>query len=197
MTAPRDRPPSGADERTQLAGWFDLQRSIVRRKCEGLTAEDAHRAVLARSPDAGEPAVNADPPGRGDAHTGTWTRRGCRSTGGSAERAGPGRGGPPGSTRRPGGLTATGVPGGPGAYRDRECPAARRSHQPAAPGESAGALAGTRACLSDLAGLACPGTRVRGVVVGRRCSAVASLRRLASARTGPRSLIRPDPKNKP
>lgn len=39
-----------ADERTQLVGWLDMQRSIVRWKCEGLSEEDAHRAVLPQSP---------------------------------------------------------------------------------------------------------------------------------------------------
>ncbi|GAA2475538.1 DinB family protein [Streptomyces gobitricini] len=51
MTIPRDRPPFEADERTQLVGWLDLQRSIVRWKCEGLSHEDAYRAVLPHSPD--------------------------------------------------------------------------------------------------------------------------------------------------
>ncbi|MGA5169965.1 MULTISPECIES: DinB family protein [Streptomyces] len=50
MTIPRDRPPFEADERTQLVGWLDLQRSIVRWKCEGLAEQDAHRAVLPHSP---------------------------------------------------------------------------------------------------------------------------------------------------
>jgi len=44
------RPPLTADERTQLTGWLDLQRSFVRMKCEGLTEEDAHRKVLPTSP---------------------------------------------------------------------------------------------------------------------------------------------------
>ena len=50
MTADRTRPPFVADERTQLVGWYDLQRSIVRWKCEGLSEEDAHRPVLPASP---------------------------------------------------------------------------------------------------------------------------------------------------
>jgi uncharacterized damage-inducible protein DinB len=50
MTAPRTRPPFVADERTQLLGWLDLQRALVRWKCEGLGEEDAHRAVLPTSP---------------------------------------------------------------------------------------------------------------------------------------------------
>ena len=37
MTPPRERPPLVADERTQLMGWYDLQRAIiqleVRRAC--------------------------------------------------------------------------------------------------------------------------------------------------------------------
>lgn len=44
------RPPLVADERTQLTGWLDLQRALVRRKLEGLRAEDEHRAVLPDSP---------------------------------------------------------------------------------------------------------------------------------------------------
>jgi hypothetical protein len=44
------RPPLTADERTQLTGWLDLQRSFVRMKCEGLSEEDAHRKLLPTSP---------------------------------------------------------------------------------------------------------------------------------------------------
>ncbi|GAB3942376.1 DinB family protein [Kribbella albertanoniae] len=44
------RPPIVADERTQLIGWLDLQRLLVRRKLEGLRAEDEHRAVFPDSP---------------------------------------------------------------------------------------------------------------------------------------------------
>jgi hypothetical protein len=44
------RPPLTADERGQLIGWLDLQRSFVRMKCEGLSEEDAHRKVLPTSP---------------------------------------------------------------------------------------------------------------------------------------------------
>ncbi|GGK94253.1 hypothetical protein Sme01_56960 [Sphaerisporangium melleum] len=50
MTSPRPRPPLVADERTQLVGWLDLQRAIVQMKCEGLSDEDAHRALLPTSP---------------------------------------------------------------------------------------------------------------------------------------------------
>lgn len=50
MTLPRERPPFSADERTQLTGWFRMQREIVHFKCEGLAEEDAHRAVLPSSP---------------------------------------------------------------------------------------------------------------------------------------------------
>jgi uncharacterized damage-inducible protein DinB len=50
VTADRTRPPFVADERTQLVGWYDLQRSIVHWKCEGLSEEDAHRPVLPASP---------------------------------------------------------------------------------------------------------------------------------------------------
>lgn len=44
------RPPLTSDERTQLTGWLDLQRSFVRMKCEGLSEEDAHRKLLPTSP---------------------------------------------------------------------------------------------------------------------------------------------------
>ncbi|MFD3551455.1 DinB family protein [Streptomyces goshikiensis] len=50
MPLPRNRPDFTADERTQLIGWLDLQRSIVQWKCEGISEEDAHRAVLPDSP---------------------------------------------------------------------------------------------------------------------------------------------------
>jgi uncharacterized damage-inducible protein DinB len=50
MTPPRSRPPLVADERTQLVGWLDLQRALVPYKCEGLSEEDAHRALLPTSP---------------------------------------------------------------------------------------------------------------------------------------------------
>jgi uncharacterized damage-inducible protein DinB len=50
MSPPRRRPPYDADERTQLAGWLDLQRAIIQWKCEGLSGADAHRAVLPASP---------------------------------------------------------------------------------------------------------------------------------------------------
>ncbi|MFI7059660.1 DinB family protein [Kribbella sp. NPDC050124] len=44
------RPPLAADERTQLIGWLDHQRSLVRPKCEGLGEIDAHRKLLSTSP---------------------------------------------------------------------------------------------------------------------------------------------------
>ncbi|WP_020389137.1 DinB family protein [Kribbella catacumbae] len=44
------RPPLTSDERTQLTGWLDLQRSFVRMKCEGLDEADAHRKMLTTSP---------------------------------------------------------------------------------------------------------------------------------------------------
>jgi uncharacterized damage-inducible protein DinB len=50
VTPSRTRPPLVADERTQLLGWLDLQRALVHYKCEGLAADDAHRAVLPTSP---------------------------------------------------------------------------------------------------------------------------------------------------
>ena len=43
VSATRTRPDRTADERTQLLGWFDLQRGIVRLKCEGLSDEGASR----------------------------------------------------------------------------------------------------------------------------------------------------------
>ncbi|MFD6231556.1 DinB family protein [Streptomyces sp. NPDC060232] len=50
MPTPRIRPDYTADERTQLLGWLDMQRSIIRWKCEGLSEEAAHRPVLPSSP---------------------------------------------------------------------------------------------------------------------------------------------------
>jgi uncharacterized damage-inducible protein DinB len=50
MTPSRVRPPLAGDERTLLVGWLDVQRAIVHWKCEGLSDEDAHRAVLPSSP---------------------------------------------------------------------------------------------------------------------------------------------------
>ncbi|MFI7102228.1 DinB family protein [Streptomyces sp. NPDC050161] len=50
MTPSRIRPPFDADERTQLTGWFAMQRAIIHWKCEGLSDADAHRAVLPSSP---------------------------------------------------------------------------------------------------------------------------------------------------
>ena len=50
MPATRTRPALGADERTALLGWYDLQRGIVRLKAEGLSEEDAHRALVPTSP---------------------------------------------------------------------------------------------------------------------------------------------------
>ncbi|WP_377642976.1 DinB family protein [Oryzobacter terrae] len=50
MPATRTRPPKDADERTALLGWYDLQRGIVRLKCDGLSDADAHRALLPTSP---------------------------------------------------------------------------------------------------------------------------------------------------
>ncbi|MCI3928204.1 DinB family protein [Streptomyces sp. AN091965] len=50
MTPSLERPPLQADERTALVGWLDLQRQILRRKCEGLSEADAHRSVLPTSP---------------------------------------------------------------------------------------------------------------------------------------------------
>jgi uncharacterized damage-inducible protein DinB len=44
------RPPIVADEKTQLIGWLDLQRLLVRGKLQGLAETDEHRAVLPKSP---------------------------------------------------------------------------------------------------------------------------------------------------
>ncbi|OFE16183.1 mini-circle protein [Humibacillus sp. DSM 29435] len=46
----RRRPPFVADERTQIVGWLDLQREIVRWKCTGVSEADAHRVVIPTSP---------------------------------------------------------------------------------------------------------------------------------------------------
>jgi Protein of unknown function (DUF664) len=46
----RVRPPGTGDERELLVGWLDLQRAVVHLKCEGLTDDDAHRALLPTSP---------------------------------------------------------------------------------------------------------------------------------------------------
>jgi hypothetical protein len=50
MPPSRERPPFTADERTQLVTWLDMQRAIIHWKCEGLSEQDAHRAVLPTSP---------------------------------------------------------------------------------------------------------------------------------------------------
>ncbi|KOU78786.1 mini-circle protein [Streptomyces sp. XY593] len=50
MPTPRTRPDYTADERTQLLGWLDMQRSIIHWKCESLSDEAAHRPVLPSSP---------------------------------------------------------------------------------------------------------------------------------------------------
>jgi uncharacterized damage-inducible protein DinB len=50
VTFPRIRPPGASDESTQLVGWLDLQRALVQWKCQGLSEEHAHRALLPTSP---------------------------------------------------------------------------------------------------------------------------------------------------
>ncbi len=50
MPATRARPAFDADSRTALLGWYDLQRGIIKMKCEGLSDEDAHRSVIPTSP---------------------------------------------------------------------------------------------------------------------------------------------------
>jgi uncharacterized damage-inducible protein DinB len=47
---PRIRPSGGADERTQLLGWLNLQRAVVHYKCQGVSEDDAHRSLLPTSP---------------------------------------------------------------------------------------------------------------------------------------------------
>jgi len=47
---PSSRPPGTADERSQLVGWLDLQRALVRHKCGGFSGADARRALLPTSP---------------------------------------------------------------------------------------------------------------------------------------------------
>ncbi|TWD73469.1 uncharacterized protein DUF664 [Kribbella amoyensis] len=47
---PRRRPAGDADERAMLTGWLDYQRATVRLKCDGLSDEDARKAVLPSSP---------------------------------------------------------------------------------------------------------------------------------------------------
>ncbi|MER5769150.1 DinB family protein [Streptomyces sp. NPDC001985] len=44
------RPPLRADERTALTGWLELQRQILRWKCDGLSEADAHRRAVPTSP---------------------------------------------------------------------------------------------------------------------------------------------------
>ncbi len=46
----RQRPPFDADERTNLLGWYQLQRDVISLKCEGLSHEDAHQVVIPTSP---------------------------------------------------------------------------------------------------------------------------------------------------
>ncbi|WP_407836791.1 DinB family protein [Streptomyces sp. DSM 116496] len=50
MAPSLERPPMQADERTALIGWLDLQRQILRWKCDGLSEADAHRSVIPTSP---------------------------------------------------------------------------------------------------------------------------------------------------
>lgn len=50
MTSTRQRPPFDADERSQLLGWYQLQRDIVVLKTDGLSEDDAHRVVVPTSP---------------------------------------------------------------------------------------------------------------------------------------------------
>ncbi|MHA4817517.1 DinB family protein [Streptomyces aculeolatus] len=50
MSRTFERPPLLADERTSLTGWLELQRKILRWKCDGLSEEDARRSVIPTSP---------------------------------------------------------------------------------------------------------------------------------------------------
>ena len=50
MSPTNARPPFVGDERTLLMGWYDLQRSLIAWKCEGLDETDAHRSLLPTSP---------------------------------------------------------------------------------------------------------------------------------------------------
>ncbi|MCF2525668.1 DinB family protein [Yinghuangia soli] len=50
MASDVERPALRADERTALVGWLDAQRQILRWKCEGLSDDDAHRALIPTSP---------------------------------------------------------------------------------------------------------------------------------------------------
>ncbi|UED87087.1 DinB family protein [Streptomyces profundus] len=50
MVPSLERPPFQADERTALVGWLELQRRILRWKCDGLSEADAHRSVVPTSP---------------------------------------------------------------------------------------------------------------------------------------------------
>lgn len=50
MSSGNTRPPFVGDERAQLMGWYDLQRSLVAWKCAGLDEADAHRSLLPTSP---------------------------------------------------------------------------------------------------------------------------------------------------
>ena len=47
MTVERTEPPKAADELTMLTGFLDWQRDTLRRKCEGLTAEQLARPLRA------------------------------------------------------------------------------------------------------------------------------------------------------
>jgi hypothetical protein len=49
-TPPRVRPDTTDDERAQLVGWLELQRSIIHWKCEELSDIDADRSILPTSP---------------------------------------------------------------------------------------------------------------------------------------------------
>ena len=49
MTPRTDTPPAW-DERTQLITFLDYARATAHAKCEGLSADDARRAPLAKSP---------------------------------------------------------------------------------------------------------------------------------------------------
>lgn len=50
MAPERTRPKFDDDERTQLLEWLRLQRAVIHWKCDGLSEQDARRAVLPSSP---------------------------------------------------------------------------------------------------------------------------------------------------
>ncbi|GAA2650783.1 hypothetical protein GCM10010425_74380 [Streptomyces spororaveus] len=56
MTRIDDTPPAW-DERTQLTTFLDYTRDTVRAKCEGVSAEDARKAVPKKRASTGRPLM--------------------------------------------------------------------------------------------------------------------------------------------